>query len=208
MRSGRIGLADVALVVAALAASTFLVRMAFPLGTSMFNMQPSYFPSYVILFCLGVVARRRDWIASVGDRFAAMAWALCVGIAMAIWLPLLVLGGALRGQSADYAGGLNWQSAVLSLWEALICVGMSFGVLAGFRIWLPRQGKVSKFMSDNAFAVYVIHPPILVGLALALTPLALAPVAKFALLWGLAAAVCFGLAAPLARRIPLLGRIL
>ena len=53
----------------------------------------------------------------------------------------------------------------MSLWESLICVGMSIGVLAGFRAWLPSQGASRKFMSDNAFAVYVVHPPILVALA-------------------------------------------
>jgi len=85
---------------------------------------------------------------------------------------------------------------------------MSFGVLAGFRRWVAGHGRISSFMSDNAFAVYVIHAPILVALAVWLAPVALAPLAKFLLLWGLGALVTFGLAAPLARRIPGVGRIL
>jgi glucan biosynthesis protein C len=85
---------------------------------------------------------------------------------------------------------------------------MSFGVLAGFRAWFTGQGRFVKFMSDNAFAVYVIHAPILVALGLALAPLALAPAAKFALLWALGAMVSFGVAAPIARRLPAIGSIL
>jgi hypothetical protein len=216
--AGRIGPAGVGLTILAIAATTFLARMVFPVGTSVLNLQLCDFPSYVILFCLGLAARRYDWLTRVTDRFAWLTAALCVGLAMAMWLPLLSLGGGLRGDTAPYAGGLTWQSAALSVWEALICVGMSMGVLAGFRTWMAGQGKAAKFMSDNAFAVYVIHPPILIGVALALASLAplpqvlapptWAPVAKFALLWMLSAVLCFGLAAPLARRIPLLGRIL
>lgn len=85
---------------------------------------------------------------------------------------------------------------------------MSFGVLAGFRARLARQGRFSRYMSENAFAVYVIHPPILVGLAILLAGVPLPPVTKFAALWILSALACFGCAAPLARRIPVLGRVL
>jgi glucans biosynthesis protein C len=204
----RIGAAGVALTVAGIALSTFLVRLFFPLGSSVFNMQLCYFPSYVIMFALGVAAARRDWVTNVGARFAFVAAGACVGAAMLMWLPLLVLGGALGGHADLYQGGPTWQAAGLSLWEAMICVGMSFCVLAGFRAWLSGQGPFSRFMSKNAFAVYVVHPPILIAIAIAIAPLALAPVAKFALLWALSAIVCFGAAAPIARRLPLLGRIL
>jgi hypothetical protein len=207
-RGGAIRPWGVALAILALTAATFLTRLGFPLGGAVFNLQLAYFPSYVLLFALGIVARRRDWIARTGDRFAWLTAGVCVGLALAAWLPLLALGGALTGNSAAYNGGLTWQSAGLSLWESLVCFGMTFGVLVGFRTWLAGQGRVSKFMSDNAFAVYVIHPPILIGLALMLSAAQLAPIAKFAALWGLSLALCFGLAAPLARRLPLVGRIL
>jgi hypothetical protein len=207
-RGRRIGVSGIVLTIAAMAISAFLVRVGQPIGTSVFNMQLCYFPSYTIMFVLGLAAGRGAWLEGVGGRFAWTAAGICVGTAMLMWLPLLVLGGALTGNSKDFAGGLHWQSAALSLWEALICVGMSFGVLAGFRNWFSHQGRLSKYMSDNAFAVYVIHPPILVALALALTGVAIPPVAKFALLWALGAIVCFGLVAPVVRRVPLLGRIL
>jgi hypothetical protein len=207
-RGGAIRPWQVAGAILALAAVTFLARARFPLGGAVFNLQLAYFPSYVLLFALGIMARRRDWITQTDDRFAWLAAGLCVGLALAAWLPLLILGGALTGHAAAFNGGLTWQSAGLSLWESLVCFGMTFGVLVGFRRWLAGQGRVSKFMSDNAFAVYVIHPPILVGLALFMSPLPLAAAAKFAVLWCLGAAVSFGLAAPLARRVPFVGRIL
>ena len=204
----QISASGVGLTIAAMAISTFLIRIIQPMGTSLFNMQLCYFPSYIIMFSLGIAAGRAAWIEEVTDRFAWIAAGLCVGTAMLMWLPLLILGGALRGNSEAFGGGLHWQSAGLSLWEALICVGMGFGVLAGFRAWFSNQGKISKFMSDNAFAVYVIHPPILVGLALAFSGFATPAVPKFVLLWVSSALACFGLAAPVVRRVPVLGRIL
>jgi hypothetical protein len=202
------GARGVAAVIAAITLSTFVVRLWQPLGSSVLNMQLCYFPSYMVMFGLGAAAHRGRWLERIDGRFADRAAVICVGAALLMWLPLLLLGGALKGGLADYSGGAHWQAAALALWETLVCVGMSLGVLALFRARLGGQRRLSKFMSDNAFAVYVIHPPILVGLALLLWPVAAPPIAKFALLWTLGLVVCFGLAAPLARRIPALGDIL
>lgn len=188
--------------------TTFAVRTVLPEGTSIFNMQPADFASYILMFGAGVVANRGQWLVRIGERFSWTVAALCVGAASLTWIPLLVLGGAASGQGAAYVGGLHWQSAAKCAWEALVCVGMSFAVLAAFRSRMAGQGRLSRFLSANAFAVYVIHPPILIGVALALTHFDLPAVPKFALLWGLSAAICFGLAAPLVRRVPRLGAIL
>lgn len=202
------GAVKVAAAVVGLALATFAAHLFVPGGTSAFNLPIGDFPSYVIMFGLGIGAGRSGWLERVSDRFAWRTAGVCVGAALLAWGPLLVLGGAFQGQSAAYAGGLHWQSAARCLWEALVCVGMSFAVLAAFRARLPGQGRLAKFFSDNAFAVYVVHPPVLIGLALAIAPLPLAPLAKFAVLWTLSVVVCFGAAAPLARRLPLVGRIL
>ena len=196
------------LTVVALTISTFLVRLSQPLGSSVLNLQLCYFPSYVIMFALGIAASRGRWLETVTDRFAWTTAFVCLGLAAPLWPTVLVAGGALAGEREAFRGGVTGQSAGLCLWEALVCVGMSSAVLAGFRAWRAGQGRLSQFMSDNAFAVYVLHPPFLIGLALALRPLSLGPIPKFALLWGVSALVCFGLVAPLARRAPGVRRIL
>ena len=196
------GAGGVVLTVAALAVTTFLIRIALPVGTAVYNMQLCYFASYVIMFGLGVAAAGGNWLERVSDRFAWTAAAICFALAGLSWLPLLAFGGALAGQSAAYNGGAHWQSAAMATWEALVCVGMSFAVLAGFRAHAAGQGPLARFMSDNAFAVYVIHPPVLVALAVALAGFALPAAAKFVLLWALGALLSFGLAAPFVRRLP------
>jgi fucose 4-O-acetylase-like acetyltransferase len=56
----RIGMVGVLLAVQALALTTFLTRLVFPIGSSVLNMQLCYFPSYIIMFAAGVAASRHD----------------------------------------------------------------------------------------------------------------------------------------------------
>ena len=76
--------------------------------------------------------------------------------------------GALTGETSAYSGGLNWQNFGISLWAAIICAGMSLGILIVFREHFDAQGRIARFIADNAFAVYVFHPPILIGIAIIL----------------------------------------
>jgi len=137
--------AGVAFAVVAIALSTFAVRLVMPLGSSILNMQLCYFPSYIIMFGLGAMARRSSWLEAIDDRFAWKSATACLSIAAVAWLPLLILGGGLSGRTEPYSGGVHWQSAGLSLWEALICVGMSFAVLVTFRGRFSRQSRMAKF---------------------------------------------------------------
>src|SRR5471030_2109011 len=98
-------------------------------------MQLCYFASYVIMFALGIATASGSWLERVSDRFAWRAAAICMTIAGLAWEPLLAYGGALQGQLAAYNGGSHWQSAAMATWEALVCVGMAFAVLAGFRAY-------------------------------------------------------------------------
>ncbi|HSR32810.1 MAG TPA: acyltransferase family protein, partial [Anaerolineae bacterium] len=117
-----------------------------------------------------------------------------------------VLAGALEGNTDAVTGGLTWQSSVFSIWEEFICVGMIIILLVWFREKLNRQGALAKAMSDSTFAVYFVHAPVLVFLALALRNLDLYPLLKWALVSPVAIALCFVIAY-IVRRLPLLRSI-
>jgi peptidoglycan/LPS O-acetylase OafA/YrhL len=76
-------------------------------------------------------------------------------------------------------------------------------VLAVYRRSFDWQGPVSKWLSENAFGVYLIHPPILIGSAILLHTLALNAIAKALLLTALAAAGSFAASALVLRKSPL-----
>ena len=52
---------------------------------------------------------------------------------------------------------------------SFFCVGISIGLIAIFRKKFNTQGKVTSFISENAFGVYVFHTPILVAITMALS---------------------------------------
>jgi surface polysaccharide O-acyltransferase-like enzyme len=77
-----------------------------------------------------------------------------------------------------------------------------------FREVFKRQGRLAKFMSDNAFSVYVFHPPIVILAARMQHNLMLPPIVKFLTLTCMGVVMSFALSAVVFRRIPLLRRIL
>jgi glucans biosynthesis protein C len=196
------------LLIAAIALATFLVKALLPPGASFYNFHLADFPAYVILFAAGVRARRDDWLARLPRQFGLRWGAAALAFGGLVWPSLIVLGGALRGSYAAFDHGWHWQNLALCVWAAVVCVGMSIGLVVLFREKFNRQGPLARFMSANAFAVYLFHPPILIALALALSPLAAPATVKFLLLTALAVIANFLAAEYLLRRTPVLARIL
>jgi surface polysaccharide O-acyltransferase-like enzyme len=85
---------------------------------------------------------------------------------------------------------------------------MSFALVGLYRRYFDQQGASARFLSDNAFAVYFFHPPVIIALAIALQALAAPALLKAALLTACAAIVTFALSALVLRRLPILNRIL
>jgi fucose 4-O-acetylase-like acetyltransferase len=192
----------------AMAAFTFAVRLILPSGTSFLNLHLGDFPQYILLFSAGILAARGQWLLKL--NFAAgNRWLMVIlPTEFAAWFLILWEGGAFRGNGASFAGGWHWQSASLDLWESFTCVAVSFGLLVIYRESLNWQGRIWKFLSDNAFAVYVFHPPIIILVARALHSVVLPSLLKFALLTCIGAVMSFTSSAIVFRRIPLLRRIL
>lgn len=186
----------------AMATLTFLVRVGRP--PLLWNMQLGDFPQYILLFSAGIVASRRGWLSKLDFATGTRWMALAFSAGFAVWLTLLLAGGALQGRGGEYSGGLHWQSAALSFWEAFTCVSLCFGLLVLFREKLNSQGRIARFLSDNAFCVYVFHPPIVIATAQLLSHVPWLPLVKFAILTVLSVVASFGLSAVFFRRIPLL----
>jgi surface polysaccharide O-acyltransferase-like enzyme len=170
-------------------------------------MQLCFFSQYVLLFIAGLEASRHGWLLRVPHRFGMRWLGLSLGGGAAVWFALLVIAVRMRWQTRSFDGGWHWQSAVLSTWESFFCVGVCLGLIVLFRERFNAQGRIARFLSDNAFAVYVLHPPVVIGASLALRGVQAPPVAKFAIVSAIATGVTFVAAVPL-RRVPLLKRVL
>ncbi len=189
--------------VALTAAATFCVRVAVKEDVAVLNMHPGDFPQYLLMYVAGTLSYRGKWLGTLSARRALLWAASVLAAAILILAALVAFGGALQGDTAAYAGGLNLVSAGKFLWEALVCVGMALLLLALYREHFNTQGPWARWLSDNAFGVYLIHPPILIGFAILLRSVEANAIAKALLLTVLAAIGSFAVSALILRKSPL-----
>lgn len=189
-----------------LAAVTFAFRQIVHVGYTLPVLgwpSPAYLPQYAGLFAIGAVAARRDWFRSIPDR---LGWGGLIASAiatLALFLPALGTGL----QTDSFMGGMHWQAAAYALWDSTMSVGMFLGLLVIFRRWADQASRIWNELSRNAFGVYVLHAPLIVGLAVLLTPLHLYPLLGLLVATLIALPLCF-LVAGLVRRIPGVARVL
>jgi glucan biosynthesis protein C len=189
-------------------AVTFLVRIVQPIGTDVLNLQLCFFPQYIALFVLGTWAYRGDWLSRIPRAFGLFWLRPALILGPLLWLGVLVGGRIWSGDFSTVVGGLHWQSGAYCLWESFFCAGVCLGLLVLVRDRFNRHTVWTRFLADNAFAVYVFHAPILIGLTFALHRVAWPPLAKFAGLSVAALVVCFAASHLVLRRVPGLRRML
>lgn len=189
-------------LIALIVLGTFLVRLVFPIGTAVWNMQLCFFTQYIAFFVFGVLMFRNNWLASLTPQEGVFWRRVALASIFVLLLPLLVLGGALEENVDPYMGGLYWQAALFIIWEQLFAVSVSLGLLVWFRERYNRQGALETKLSDNAFAVYVFHPPILVGIAVLMASWPISNIFKFLILVVTGTLLTFAISEFGARRVP------
>jgi glucans biosynthesis protein C len=198
---------QLALLILVIALCTFLVRVVQPMGTSILNMQLCFFSQYVLLFVVGILARRRNWLLRIPYGFGMRwFWLSLVGGTL-IWA--VAIGAILATRTEQcISGGFCWQSGVVCLWESFFCLGLCLGLIVLFRERLYRQGGFAKWMSDNCFAVYMFHAPVLIAVTLWMRGLVAPKPVKFLVATLLGTAATYLVSSLVFRRIPLLKRVL
>jgi hypothetical protein len=174
----------------------FLIRLIQPAGVSLFNdeignfMQLGFFASYLTLFCSGILFHRYNLLDKLSFKFGISWLVLTILAGVPLWFMVIILGDLLKGSTALF-GGFSWQSGMYALWESFFAVGMSIGLVALFKHKFNFQGRFTHFLSQNAFGVFVFHPPILVLIALLMRGVSLPPLGKMYVVSALVIPVCF-----------------
>jgi glucans biosynthesis protein C len=186
---------------------TFAVRLVQPIGTSVLNLQLGFFVQYVAWFLAGLQAARHGWLVPLAtSRQAHIAGRLALVGGPVILLGLLAAGS--KGATVEtFFGGLHWQACSLALWEQLTGLGLALGALALFSRRGCVDSPVWRWLADRSFAVYVLHAPVLVALAILFRVLPYHLYGLVALLTVTGLVASYALA-DLARRIPGLKSIL
>jgi len=199
--------AQVAALAGLIALCTFLVRVVQPMGTNILNMQLCFFSQYIFLFAVGICAGRRNWLLRIPYAFGMRWLTLSLTAGSLIWA-ILVYAIVSTHSDAKLSGGVTWQSAALCFWESFFCVGICLGLIVLFRDKFTYHGRFARWLSDNCFAVYFFHTPLLIAVTLALRDFMAPKPVKFLMATVLGVLVTYLASSLIFRRIPILRRVL
>jgi putative Mn2+ efflux pump MntP len=198
---------NTALLAAALAtgAAAFLLRLIWPVGVNVAFLQIGYFASYIVLFFAGCAAADGRRLEQIPDERKRI-WLRVAWVALPLLPILAVLGSHLSWLAGHGEGGWNAQALAYAFWEPFVAWGFILGLLAFFQRRFAVLSGIWPSLARRAYLIYIIHPPILVGTALAWREIAAPALVKFVVTGSAACALCH-FAAGLILRIPKAERI-
>lgn len=175
------------------------IRQFIAVGEDFFGLQLGYFSSYIFLFALGIMAQRNDWLRQLNWSHARpWIWALVVAwplLPATITLAIKFIGLG----KADFSGGLSWPAIVYALWEPFVAWGLIAAWLLVFRARMNQPSALWSWLNRRAYAVYIIHPVVLVGVSLMLRGWVAPALVKWGVVGTLACIACWLAADPLVR---------
>jgi peptidoglycan/LPS O-acetylase OafA/YrhL len=183
----------------AVGVAALAIRQFVPTGVNVIGLQLGYFASYIFLFAVGIAAWRYDWLSLLEWGNARL---LILGLVIT-WplMPIgIVVAHAIYGPGkANFVGGLSWPAILYALWEPFVAWGLIAAWLLVFRARMNRPSTLWSWITRRAYAVYIIHPPVLVGISLLLHHWIAPALVKFLFTGTLACIACWLLADPLVR---------
>ena len=193
---------SLALMAVLTGAVSFAVRLAVPVGKNIFWLQIGYFPAYIVLFAFGCRAAASQLLDTL-DWARVKPWFWTAVVA----LPVLPIAIIVNGKNGSFVGGWNLNAAIYALWDPLVAWGTIGSLVYWFRNYIAQPNAFSAWLAHNAYATYIVHPPVLVALSVATRSWLIPPLVKFLVIGSLATAGSFTVAG-LVRLIPGTRRVL
>lgn len=197
------------LVAIAIGFVSFLVRIIFPVGwvLSPFGFQLGHFPQYIAMFTFGLIAANSKWLDQLEySRYkksaTITACLILIGFPV-IYTFKFVFDSALGW----FSGGFHPESLLYASWEQLTGFTISTALICfGKRYW----NTTSPFLTALArcsFAVYILHPLVLMSLSLIAKSWPIDPALKFLIVGPVGVALSF-LLGYIVVRIPGVNKVL
>lgn len=208
----------IVIFVLALALVSYLLRIIIPIGKPVslfvnFLSFPTlaYLPQYLSLFIVGTVAYRRNWFRTIPGSMGMVGFVTAL-VATVILFPLAFSGQIFSLQFTpevfiNLMGNGTWQSAGYALWDSIFAVGMCLAAITFFRRFFNQDSNFGRFLSQQSYAVYIIHIPIVVFIGSAMKGVQLPALLKFGIAAVIAVPTCF-IVAYIIRKIPGMSRVL
>ena len=113
--------------------------------------EPAHYLQYVMMFVLGILAYRFQWLDKMSNSVGYMV--LLIGIALA-------MGNYLRDGGPWDAFVWQW----FGIYESLMCVFISFGLLWLFREYGSWHSKFWQWCAVQAYGAYIVHLLLMIAL--------------------------------------------
>lgn len=122
-----------------------------PLGIIPLPLEPAHYLQYVMMFVIGLLARRFDWLQKLTDKVGALS--LTVGVMLAIGIYVMD-----SGWWTDFVW--KWYG----IYESLLCVFLSFGLMWLFRRYLNTTSTFLQWCAAHSYGAYVVHLLLMLGI--------------------------------------------
>ncbi len=167
-------------------ATAFLLRLAVPVGKNVLGgLQIGYFASYIFLFIIGCMASKGRWLENL-ELTAVRPWLIIAKAAFFVF-PISIM---LTKNGGGFAGGWNIMALVYAFWEPFVAWGIILYLLFRFQRSFNSGYRLSRWISERSYTVFIIHPPILVGTSLAFHSWGVRPLLKFFITGSLTCIFC------------------
>ena len=142
------------------------------------HIEPAHYLQYVIMFVLGVLAYRGQWLTEIKNRTGAIS--LLIGSALAI-------GDYVRNDGAWNNFVYQW----FGIYESLLCVFFSVGLLWLFREFVNGTNAFQSWCSQQAYGAYIVHLFVLLAVQNMTDSLVLPGIVKFLIIGSVASIISF-----------------
>ena len=149
-----------------------------PCGIIPLPMEPAHYLQYVMMFVIGILARRFGWFEKMSNATGAIS--LAIGCA-------LTLGIYLRN-------GEVWNDFVtkwFGVYESLLCVFICFGLIWLFREYGNCDSKFWKWCAAQSYGAYIFHLLLMIALQNAVDSIWMGAFGKFVFIGTITTIVSF-----------------
>ena len=137
-----------------------------PFGIIPLPMEPAHYLQYVMMFVLGILAYRFQWLDKMNNSVGFMA--LLIGIALA-------MGNYLRDGGPWDAFVWQW----FGIYESLMCVFISFGLIWLFREFVSTTSRFWQWCAAQSYGAYMFHLLLMIVLQNAMDSIWIGAFGKF-----------------------------
>jgi hypothetical protein len=188
---------------AGIAASSFVVRIRYPLDSDQYaQLHLNQWPQYIALFAFGAAAARHHWLDPVPPRLARQCGRMAlIGVA-AIGVIAMVIAAA-GVSSDDFLGGPHPAAVATAAAEGLLAATVPIWLLG---LAQRHSGTSGGRLARTAYAAFLVQGYVLIAIALVLRGTALPAEMKAGLVALLGVPACFAAGALLLAMVPWLAR--